>query len=108
MSRINIFGTITENFINFAGGNPGAITTLFELQKAVQDRTAIYLITLDKMELYEDKLYMLWNDCCNRDISKVIKILDYYEKVVIKQKDIDERIKEVGYGKSFDDLIEAD
>ena len=51
---------------------------------------------------------MLWNDCCNRDISKVIKILDYYEKGVIKQKDIDERIKEVGYGKSFDDLIEAD
>lgn len=31
MSRINIFGTITENFINFAGGNPGAISTLFEL-----------------------------------------------------------------------------
>lgn len=108
MSRLEIFGTVSQNFINFAGGNPGAITTLFELQKAVQDRTAIYLITLDKMELYEDKLYMLWNDCCNRDISKVIKILDYYEKGVIKQKDIDERIKEVGYGKSFDDLIEAD
>ena len=90
MGRLKIFETTTQNFINFAGGNPGAITTLFELQKVVQDKTAIYLITLDKMELYEDKLYMLWNDCCNRDISKVIKILDYYEKGIINQIDIDE------------------
>lgn len=108
MSRINIFGTITENFINFAGGNPGAISTLFELQKEAGDKTVIYLMTLDKMELYEDRLYMLWNDCCKRDISKVIKILDNYKKGIIKQKDIDERIKNVGYGKSFDDLIKVD
>lgn len=106
MGRLKIFETTTQNFINFAGENPGAITTLFELQKVVQDKTAIYLITLDKMELYEDKLYMLWNDCCNRDISKVIKVLDYYEKGIINQIDIDERIKNVGYGKSFDDLIQ--
>lgn len=106
MGRLKIFETTTQNFINFARGNPGAITTLFELQKVVQDKTAIYLITLDKMELYEDKLYMLWNDCCNRDISKVIKVLDYYEKGIINQIDIDERIKNVGYGKSFDDLIQ--
>lgn len=106
MSRLEIFSTVSQNFINFAGGNPGAIRTLFELQNAVGDKTALYLITLDKMELYEDKLYMLWNDCCNRDISKVIKVLDGYEKGIIKQNDIDERIKNVGYGKSFDDLIE--
>ena len=106
MGRLKVFETTTQNFINFAGGNPGAITTLFELQNVVQDKTAIYLITLDKMELYEDKLYMLWNDCCNRDISKVIKILDYYEKGIINKIDIDERVKNVGYGKSFDDLIQ--
>ena len=34
------------------------------------------------------------------------KILDYYEKGIINQIDIDERIKNVGYGKSFDDLIQ--
>lgn len=106
MGRLKIFETTTQNFINFAGGNPGAITTLLELQKTVGDKTALYLITLDKMGLYEDKLYMLWNDCCKRDVSKVITILDYYEKGIIKQKDIDERIKNVGYCKNFDDLIQ--
>ena len=59
MGRLKIFETTTQNFINFAGGNPGAITTLFELQKVAQDKI-----------------------------------------------DIDERVKNVGYGKSFDDLIQ--
>ena len=57
------------------------------------------------MELYESHLYMLWNDCCNRDIKKVIKILELYEREIITQQDIDERIKNVGYGRNFDDLI---
>ena len=59
MSRLEIFRTVSQNFINFSGGNPGALTMLCELQNAVGDKTAIFLITLDKMELYEDKLYML-------------------------------------------------
>lgn len=106
MARLNLFGTVLDNFISFAGGNPGALNTLFELQKEAKDRTALFLLTLDKMELYENHLYMLWNDCCNRDIKKVIKILELYEKEIIKQKDIDERIKNVGYGRKFDELIE--
>lgn len=106
MGRLNYLDTTINNIINFAGGNPGAISTLCELEKATGDRMTIYLITLDKIELYESKIYMLWNDCCNRNISKVIKVLDYVEKGIIKQSDIDERIKNVGRGKSFDDLID--
>ena len=105
MARLNIFGTFADNFISFAGGNPGALNTLFELQKEAKDRTALFLLTLDRMELYESHLYMLWNDCCNRDIKKVIKILELYEREIITQQDIDERIKNVGYGRNFDDLI---
>lgn len=108
MSRLNINMTIAENIINFTDGNPGAIATICELQKAVGDKFATFLITLDCMELYGSKIYMLWNDCCKRDISKVIEVLNCFEKGIIKQKDIDERIKNVGYGKSFDDLINND
>lgn len=106
MGKLDIFGTIQDNFIKFSEGNPGALSTLFELLKQAQDKTALFLITLDRMELYGSHLYMLWNDCCNRDINKVIKILELYEREIITQKDIDERVKTVGYGKSFDDLIE--
>ena len=72
MARLNIFGTFADNFISFAGGNPGALNTLFELQK---------------------------------EAKKVIKILELYEREIITQQDIDERIKNVGYGRNFDDLI---
>ena len=105
MTRLNIFGTIEDNFIAFAGGNPGALNTLFELMKEAKDRTGLFLLTLDEMGLYESHLYMLWNDCCNRDIKKVIKVLELYEREIITQQDIDERIKNVGHGRNFDDLI---
>lgn len=42
MARLNIFGTFADNFISFAGGNPGALNTLFELQKEAKDRTALF------------------------------------------------------------------
>lgn len=108
MSRLNIFGTLEDNFISFAGGNPGALNTLFELMKEAKDRTALFLLTLDKMELYESHLYMLWNDCCNRDIKKMIKILELYEREIITQQDINKRIKSVGRGQSFDDFLEKE
>lgn len=108
MSRLNTFGTLEDNFISFAGGNPGALNTLFELMKEAKDRTALFLLTLDKMELYENHLYMLWNDCCNRDIKKMIKILELYEREIITQQDINKRIKSVGRGQSFDDFLKKE
>ena len=105
MARLNLNDSVMDAIINFSGGNPGALNTLMELQKARENSFVIDLMTLDNMELYESKLYMLWNDCCNRDISKVIRILELYRINKITQKDIDARVKNVGYGKDFSDLI---
>ena len=58
------------------------------------------------MELYGSYLYMLWNDCCNRDIKDVLKVIDGFKKEKIAKQDVEERIKNVGYGKSFADLLE--
>ena len=106
MGRLKIFGTIEDNFKTFSDGNPEALTALFELMKQAEDRIGLFLITLDRMQLYGSHLYMLWNDCCNRDINKVIKILELYEREIITQKDIDDRIKNVGYGLNFDEFLE--
>ena len=51
MARLNIFGTFADNFISFAGGNPGALNTLFELQKEAKDRTALFLF-INNIPLY--------------------------------------------------------
>lgn len=106
MGRLKLENTIQETLFEFSGGNPGALTFLMKLIKEREDDFVIDLMTIDDMGLYESKLYMLWNDSCNRDIHKVIKIFDLYRIGKITQNDIEERIKNVGYGKSFEDLLE--
>lgn len=108
MSRVRLNDSTQQAVFSLAGGNPGAIAFLFELIQANPEGFVMDFITIDRMELYEDKLYMLWNDCCNRNIEKVLKIFEFYKIGKIKQQDIDNRIKNVGYGQSFDDLLEID
>ena len=106
MGRLRLEDSVQETIVAYAGGNPGALTFLIELIKIKDNDFFVDFMTIDKMELYEDKLYMLWNDCCNRDMQKVISIFRLYRKGKIKQTDIEERIKNIGYGKSFDDFLE--
>ena len=61
--------------ISICEGNPGCIAFVrqayslspFEAEKAFQ--------RMDNNEIHGDKLYMLWNDCCDRDTEKAIKIM---------------------------------
>ena len=106
MGRISLLDTMEETMMKFSNGNPGAMQTLVELLKNDPQKMFQNLLTLDRMKLYEDKLYMLWNDSCNRDIKKVQEIIKQYRMRKIKQSDIEERIMTVGYGKKFDDLLE--
>ena len=109
--RLQLNKTLRDNILIFAGNNPGALTTLTELFKYDKEDTGKFaeqLLLLDFMGLYESHLYMLWNDCCNRNIKKVAKIIELYEEQIITQEDINERIKNVGYGKSFDDFFKED
>lgn len=91
--------------LKFIGGNMGALRTIKELQWADPTHYENHLATLEMMGLYADRLYMLWNDSCNRNIGKFIKVLNAYRKGIVTKKDIEERILNVGWGKSFDDLI---
>ena len=106
MGRISLLDTMEETMMKFSNGNPGAMRTLVELLNHNPEKMFQNLLTLDRMKLYEDKLYMLWNDSCDRDIQKVEEIIKQYRKEKIKQSDIEERIMTMSYGKKFDDLLE--
>ena len=109
MSKIKNIDNIQEMLLDMSEGNPGALTTCFEILRETSKNPikAIPLfLTLDTMELYGSHLYMLWNDCCDRNIKEVIKVIDGFMTGKITKKDINERIKNVGYGKSFVDLLE--
>lgn len=90
-------------------GNPGAIAALAEYKKQFGElELKSCLNTLVELDLLGSYFYMLWNDCCIRDINKVKQILDAYNNKKIKKEDFEERIKSVGYGLKFDDLLKEE
>lgn len=107
MSKINLKDTVQDVIVKLSEGNPGALTTLTELANSYKNFLDVVpdYLTIDMMGLYGSKLYMLWNDCCNRNIEKFKQIIKLYREGKITSIDIDDRVKNVGYGKSFDDLI---
>lgn len=110
-TRINLSDNLMEIVTKLSEGNPGALNVLMGIVDKFKNDTVKILknfLIIDTMNLYGSHLYMLWNDCCDRDLDKTLKIIDYYCNGKITDNDINERIKNVGYGKNFDDLLKSE
>lgn len=108
MSKLELKDNLQDIISKLSEGNPGAMTTLFEIMKYKNNDPIEYFgifMLIDTMELYGSHLYMLWNDCCNRNIQTTVDVIKAFQCGKITNNDINERIKNVGYGKSFDDLL---
>ena len=72
-------------------GNPGAAT--FCMEAMHQENAAKYAIAaierMKALDITGDKLYMVWNDCCNRDTEKTL--------TVMLEKSQDDLIKHLNY-----------
>lgn len=103
--------TIEVMILKLSNGNIGAMTFLLELLEQFKlnpnfpSTIPLLFSVIDQMKLHGSYLYMLWNDCCDRNTSKSLEIIQRYVDGTITDKDIEERILTVGYGKSFDDLL---
>lgn len=109
MARLSLQDTYLDITMKLSNGNPGCITFLINLLQYCgehQLNIGAYVGIIDNMQLYEDRLYMLWNDSCDRNMDKVIEVLNAYANEKITDKDIKERILDVEYGKTFDDLLQ--
>ncbi len=73
---------ITEA-MEFCGGNPGALTFFLEALKEAEGNAKSYaalkvVSAFNRMKennITDSKLYMLWNDCCDRDTDRAIFIM---------------------------------
>jgi len=91
-----IFGSMTKSEILYemSEGNPGAIDCMIRLLK--HDEEAIfYIMFLDNMEIYGSKIYMIWNDCCNRDMTKFVETLQYLESGAVTKEEIHNNLNRV-------------
>ena len=61
---------------DFSDGNPGALRFSVEACQLDQPRAVEGLRRMRRSGIVGDKLYMLWNDCCDRDTKKAIDIMN--------------------------------
>lgn len=59
---------------SIADGNIGALTFIVDAIKKDPVKAQEALKRLVTKDIVGDKLYMLWNDCCNRDTDMAVKI----------------------------------
>lgn len=64
-------------------GNPGAMTFLMDAYRIAMFRAEAAFDKMQKAGITGPKLYMIWNDCCNRNTERAINmILDNDVKVI--------------------------
>ncbi len=79
MTKIKITDSVRDIMVKMSEGNPGALTVLILPIKEDEMNLVTRILALDTMNLYGSKLYMLWNDCCDRDLQKVKNIIDAWK-----------------------------
>lgn len=67
-----------------ADGNIGAIAFISDvLDKCAKEKDEIAALALTRAKAFNivgTKLYLLWNDCCNKDTDKAIRVLAEHSK----------------------------
>lgn len=81
-------------------GNPGALQVFMGFLEEPDGLS--YILTLDTIGIYGSKLYMLWNDCCGRDLNKVKRVLQGYTARALSGEEILSHISD-GWGTPFED-----
>jgi hypothetical protein len=98
---------------NGNGSNPGCADFLIELTQKKDWKAGgenmgfMYMLYLDSIGLYGSKAYMLWNDCCRRNLEEVELVLRNYQMGYLSKEKIQENLSQ-GYGTSFANLIPLD
>jgi hypothetical protein len=85
MNRITLCDNAKSAVIKMCEGNPGAITALMEILKCAKQVDPDdfmgglgKILALDTLEIYGTNIYVLWNDICDRNTSKMIAVLSAY------------------------------
>lgn len=109
MGKVTLNDTFVSILEKISEGNPGALTCLMEMIKK-QDwyfpdtEVMVYILHLDDLGLYGPELYMLWNDCCGRDLNVMETVLRNYQCGKLLGAEIRANLSK-GRGTPFENLV---
>ena len=99
MSRLSLIDDGQTILMKMCDGNPGCLSFLMMvIEKESIDVFFEIVIKLDIAELYGSLIYMLWNDCCDRDTQKTIRMIRKLDCETIRNYVVDK-----GYGTKYVD-----
>lgn len=115
--RIRADMSVQDIVMAMSGGNLSAIITCMELlstNKKVDpdafDSGLFSILMLDTLGIYEERIYMLWNDVCKRDVSKMIAVIRAHQLGQLAGVDsmtLNHAIDNRGAGIDLDAVVEA-
>ena len=62
---------------DIAEGNPGAMTFMLSAYNSYPDLANLALFGMERNGITGSALYMLWNDCCDRDTKMAVEAALY-------------------------------
>ena len=62
---------------DIAEGNPGAMTFMLSAYNSYPDLANLALFRMERNGITGSALYMLWNDCCDRDTKMAVEAALY-------------------------------
>ncbi len=87
-------------------GNPGALSVVMEMMK--DPRGFMGILLCDSLDIRGEKLYMLHNDCCDRENEKFYRTLKMFNSGVFSTKEIQDNFSLVRAIPFIDDSIEIE
>ena len=94
-TRITSDMSIEDMLITMSEGNPGALTCMMEMLQNDPLSAISNIMLFDTLGIYGSKLYMVWNDCCGRDMEKFEKTLQAFREGKFTQEEIHENLSQV-------------
>lgn len=93
-NRITKDMDVKTAILRMADQNPIAVVVMHEVVS--NDSNSLdYILVLDQKKVYGDKIHMLWNDCCGKNINKLIDTLRVIKNVEITYLQLHENLNKI-------------
>ena len=93
-TRITADMTMMDMLITMSEGNPGALTCLMQMLES-DPMAMLDILLFDSMGIYGSKIYMVWNDCCGRNMEKFKKTIQAFREGKFTEQEIHDNLSRV-------------
>ncbi len=87
--------TVKDMLVTMCDGNPGALSAMMKMLERDQMQGTLHILLCDSLGIYGSKIYMLWNDCCGRDMEKLDETFAAFSEGKFTREQIHENLGKI-------------